>query len=202
MGIIRRNFCQLSERCLVTLYKSMVRPILEYAQSAWSPHLQADIELIERVQMRATKLIRRIKNLPYEIRLQELQLPTLKFRRIRGDMIEMYKIVSGTYDSSASITPVYSNTQARGHQFKLFQNHIVYDLRKFAFRNRVIQGWNSLTEDIVSAESLNVFKNRLDRYWCDQEVKFNFKAELSGTGNRSIKSIREDMTFSSTRKSH
>ena len=123
-----------------------------------------------------TLSIKRIENLPYEIRLKELQLPTLKFRRIRGDMIEVYKIVSGIYDSSASVTPVYTNSQACGHQYKLLQNHIIYDLRKFAFRNRVIQSWNSLTQESVLTDSLNIFKNGLDSYWIDQEVKFNFKS--------------------------
>ena len=71
----------------------MVRPHLEYANSVWCPYKKGDIEDIEKVQKRATKLVISLKHLPYVDRLQQLKLPTLKYRRLRGDMIEIFKIV-------------------------------------------------------------------------------------------------------------
>ena len=84
----------------VVLYKSLVRSHLEYGVSVWSPHHEYLIEKLEKVQKRATKLIISIKHLKYEERLRYLKLPKLKFRRVRGDMIEVYKFYNNIYDSA------------------------------------------------------------------------------------------------------
>jgi len=60
-----------------------------------------------------------------------------------------------------------------------------YDLRKFSFSSRVRTLWNSLSDTVVKAESVNSFKRRLDRFWNDQKVKYNWKADTKGTGSRS-----------------
>jgi len=69
------------------LYKAMVRPHVEYANSIWFRYKNGDIEAIEKVQKRATKLVISLKKLPYTERLLQLNLHTLKYRRLRGDMI-------------------------------------------------------------------------------------------------------------------
>jgi len=76
----------------------MVRLHLEYANSVWCPYKKEDIETIEKVQKRATKVIISLKHLPYMERLKQLKLVTLKYSRLRGDMIEVYKIVHNYYD--------------------------------------------------------------------------------------------------------
>lgn len=76
------------------LYTALVRPHLEYAHAIWSPHLMKDIELVENVQRRARKMIPELSKLSYEERLQKLNLPTLSYRRVRGDMIEVYKLLT------------------------------------------------------------------------------------------------------------
>jgi len=92
--IIKRNFIYLDEDAFVMLYKSLIRSYLEYANSVWNSHRLALIKDLEKVQMHATKLVISIKNLTYKDRLKRLKLPTLKYRRIRGDMIEVYKILT------------------------------------------------------------------------------------------------------------
>ena len=72
------------------LYKSLVRTHIEHAVSLWCPYKKGDIEEIEKIQKRATKLIISLKKLPYKERLLKLKLPTLKYRRMRGDMIEVF----------------------------------------------------------------------------------------------------------------
>ena len=90
MGLIRRPFTCLDEGTFLLLYKVLVRPHLEYANALWSPYKIKDITAIENVQRRATTLVSSLKNLEYEDRLRKLKLPTLKYRRLRGDMIETH----------------------------------------------------------------------------------------------------------------
>jgi len=86
LGIIKRNFIYMDDS------GSMVRPHLDYANSVWCPYKLGDIKEIEKVRKRATKLIINFKNMSYTDRLQRLNLSTLKYRRLRGDMIEFFKI--------------------------------------------------------------------------------------------------------------
>jgi len=81
---------------------AMVHPHVEYANSIWSPYKKGDIGAIKKVQKRATKLVISLKKLPYKERLLHLNLHTLKYRRLRGDMIEVYKIIHDMYDSRQS----------------------------------------------------------------------------------------------------
>ena len=76
--------------------------------------------------------------------------------------------------------------RTRGNKFKLVQLHCHYDLRKYNCTNRVIPIWNSLSNHVVFAETVNTFKNRLDKFWSDQEVLYDYKTDLHGIGNRSI----------------
>ena len=103
MGMIRRTFQHLSIETFRWLFKAMVRPHIEYAQSVWSPQRKIDITVLENVQRRATKMIPGFKDISYPERLKKLDLPTLSYRRIRGDMIEVFKMVHGTYDEDASL---------------------------------------------------------------------------------------------------
>ena len=102
MGFIRRTYTYLDEETFLLLYKGLVRPHLEYANQVWAPHLRKDITALENVQRRATRQIPGFKELSYQERLSRLKLPTLSYRRVRGDMIEMYKILTGKYDTRVS----------------------------------------------------------------------------------------------------
>jgi len=101
-------------------------------------------------------------------------------------MIETYKIVSGKYDSlAAPMLPSPHSYVTRGHDLKLKKNMARYDLHKFFFTNRVVNIWNSLPVYVVHADSVNCFKSRLDTFWSNQDLVYNFKAKISGTGSRS-----------------
>ena len=73
----------------------------------------------------------------------------------------------------------------RGNSLKLYQNHVKYDLRNYSFTNRIVTLWNSLPEKVVSSGSVNLFKNRLDTFLHDQDIVFNWEADVTGTGERS-----------------
>ena len=99
MAVIRRSFTTLNQHNFVPLYKPLVRSHLDYAISIWSPYKQKYKDAIKNVHRRATKQLPGMKNIPYEERLQRLKLPTLAYRRTHGDMIEVYKLLQGKYDS-------------------------------------------------------------------------------------------------------
>ena len=89
--MVRRNFKKLDEEDFILIYRTYIRPHMEYCVQAWSPHLVKDIQILESVQRTATKMVPTLRKLPYESRLQRLGLTTLERRRIRGDLIEPSK---------------------------------------------------------------------------------------------------------------
>ena len=118
----------------ILLYKNMVRSYLDYCSSVWSPYSKCDIEDLQKVQKRATRLLPELKGRNYIDRLKVCKLPTLHFRCIRGDMIETYKIVSGKYDNlAAPMLPSPHSYVTRGHDSRLQKNRARYDLRKKFF---------------------------------------------------------------------
>src|SRR5664279_68235 len=165
LGMIKRTFCYLNREIVLQLYKSLVRPHLEYCIQAWRPHLQKDIDLMEKVQRRATKMIPIIRDKAYEVRLKRLNLTTLETRRLRGDLIEVFKIFKGFDDIDPGIFFDLSKSRTRGHCLKLFKPGCRLDCRKFAFSHRVVDAWNGLTEDIIACDSINSFKSRLDKFF-------------------------------------
>ena len=164
IGLIRRSFTYLDAEVVRTLYTSLVRPSLEYANAVWSPMYKKDAVAIENVQRRATKLVPKLKNLSYEARLKSLNLPSMYYRRARGDMIETFKFVNGIYKCDNPLT-FDSNNRTRGHQYKLKKERCRLQVRQNFFSNRVVDLWNNLPASVVEAVSVNAFKNKLDRYW-------------------------------------
>jgi hypothetical protein len=98
IGLIKRTFTNIDQSTFTLLYKSLVRPILEYCNSAWSPRLKRQSQLLERVQRRATKLVPQIREYSYTERLEALNLMSLKYRRFRGDLIETFKLIKDLYN--------------------------------------------------------------------------------------------------------
>ena len=95
VGSIKRSYETRHPNSICMLYKSIVRPHLEYGNAIWGPHYKGDIKEVEAIQHRITKMIPSIKDMTYEDRLKFLKLPSLVYRRKRGDMILMYKIMNG-----------------------------------------------------------------------------------------------------------
>ena len=90
-GLIRRTFSYLDGPLFKKLFTTFVQPHLEYGQVIWTPHLKKYITILENVQLRATKLVVGFHHMSYSKRLKKLNLPSLVYRRARGDMIEIFK---------------------------------------------------------------------------------------------------------------
>ena len=179
MGIIRRNYTYLEMTSFKLLFKSLVRPHLEYGDPVWNPGLKRDIAELKKFERRATKQIPALKNMSYPDRLRKLSLPTLPFRRLRGDMIETYKSLKGIIDISlpALITPV-KHRETRGHHLKLPKDRAETTIKAHLFTHRIVNDWNSLPEQAISAPSVNAFKNRLDAHWKHHPWMYHWKAVL------------------------
>jgi len=174
MGVIRRTFTYLDQKIFLCLYCSMVRPHLEYASSVWSPMWRKEVTAIERVQRRATRQIPGFSGLTYEERLRKLNLPTLYFRRLRGDMVETFKILTHKYDiDETEFFELDASSRTRGHDLKLRKYAASTARRLNSYSYRVVNAWNSLPQTIVQAPSTNSFKNRLDAFWADHPAKFD-----------------------------
>ena len=127
------------------------------------PTLKRDQRILKNVQQRATKLIPELKSQEYCDRLEALKLPSLYYRRARGDMIEVYKYLHGIYKVDKMPHQMDHNTVSRGHSLKLKKERVTARQRRSYFRHRVLNRWNSLTEDVVSAHTLNAFRAKLDK---------------------------------------
>ena len=164
LGIIKRTFSYLNKDTFVKLSKSLVRPHLEYANVIWSPFLKRQSIYVENVQRRATRLLKCCKDLSYCERLKLLRLHSLKGRRVRGDLIQLYKIYNGIDDISFhSLFSEVPCSSTRNSEGKIFVRQCRTNLRKNTFSNRVITNWNALPYSIKTAKSINDFKVFIDK---------------------------------------
>ncbi len=99
--MIKRTFQALDNDLFLTLYKCLIRSILDYGGCVWSPSTKKNIQLLENVQRRATRIVPQLNGLSYIQRLKALNLPTLYYRRRRYDMIQLFKIVNNKEDIRA-----------------------------------------------------------------------------------------------------
>ena len=101
-------------------------------------------------------------------------------------MIEVYKIINQKYDCAVAPKLIFNpSSVTRGNNYRLFKHRCHYDLRKFSFTNRIVNIWNSLSNNVVEVDTVDKFKLRLDKFWMYQDIKYDFTAELTGTGDRS-----------------
>ena len=170
LGMIRRSFTFLNQDIMKQLYVSMVRPLLEFSNVAWSPRYIKDQNLLEKVQKRATKMIPSLKKLSYEERLKTMDLPSLSYRRRRGDLIEAYKYTHGCYNVNENLLKRETDSKTRGHSYKLSKRSFNLNVRKNFFSIRIINDWNKLPQHIVEAKTMNSFKSRLDHHFAS--IKF------------------------------
>ena len=141
---------------IILLYKTIVRFHLEYCIQAWRAHHKKDIDMLERIQRRATKMILKLRNISYEMHLKEYGLTMLETRRLTGDQIEVFKILNRYENSNRNICfSVKEERRIRGHGVMLAKKQCRVDIRTFS--QRTVNEWNRLSADCVDASVVNIF---------------------------------------------
>ena len=157
-------FTYVDAEMVKKIITSFIRPTLEYAAVVWSPHLKKHVNKLEKVQRAVTRWVPELRGLSYEERLEKLQLTKLEDRRTRGDMIMLFKCLTGREKVDMDGSFELSKTNLRGHSMKLVKRRGDKDVHKYSFPNRAIDQWNSLPEEVVCAQSIHKFKEKYDNW--------------------------------------
>ena len=163
LGYIKRQIKDRSKEVVLPLYNSLVRPHLEYAVQFWSPQLRKDIDRLERIQERATKLIYNVRHKSYQRRLEDLKLFSLEKRRLRGDLIQTFKILKHVDNVNVHKLFTLNPSNTRNNGLKLVAKHYNTGTYGHFFTNRVVNAWNKLPPEVIDCKTVNAFKNKLDK---------------------------------------
>ena len=148
IGLIKRCFTNRGNLTLTTLYTSLIRPVIEYGSPVWAPWHKKDIQLIDKVQAKFSKLTQ-----------NDLNFEPLSNRRNTADLVEVYKYLHGLYKSNSENFFSLSQRPLRGHSLKLNKSYSRTDVRKYFFSNRVVDPWNRLPEKLYQPRACNNSKD-------------------------------------------
>ena len=146
----------------VFLFCTYVRPILESNSSVWSPHTLMDIDRIENVQRTFTKYLPGLYNMSYASRMNILNLESLEYRRIKFDLVFLFKIVNNLVHIDGRHLFSFNTMNTRGHSLKINHQYSRVNCRKYFFINRIVPVWNVLPSEVVNVDNVNMFKHRLE----------------------------------------
>ena len=155
---------QLDNYMFLLLYKSLIQPLLDYGNTVWHPCYKQDSQELEKVQRRATKLVKNLRDMAYPARLRALDLPSLVYRRKRADMLQMYRIITGVDNlDSNNFVKMDPGVKTRGHRFKILKVRAETREKRSTLGYRAVNDWNALSNHVVEAENLIQFKIRLEK---------------------------------------
>ena len=158
LGMINRAPKYKTKEVVLKLYKSLMRPHLDYCIQAWRPFKQKDIDLLESIQRRMSRIIPELRHLDYPGRLRIIKITTLETRRVRADLLDVFKIINGLYSIFPADFFIMENEdgKTRGHPYKIHKLHSRLDIRKYSFNQRIVNDWNRLPGSAVMSASVYV----------------------------------------------
>ena len=171
LALVKNSFSFMDKHMFMRLYTALVRPHVEFANVVWHTYLKKDIDAIESLQRRATRLVPGIKDLPYSDRLAELKLPSLSYRRLRADALQTYKIIHQFDKCQYEKFFKLSESSTRGHPFKLEKPRCRTTFTLEQFSSRVVNTWNQLPQEVVLAKDVENFKVRFDQHMHNRQYE-------------------------------
>jgi len=162
LGCIRSSVASRSREGILPLYPTLVRPHLESCVQLWSPQHRKDMELLERVQRRATEMVRRLDHLSCEERLRELGLFSLGKRSLWGDLTVAFQYLKGPARELERDFLQGQVVRGQGVMASIKEGRFRLGRRKKFFTLRVVRHWHRLPREAVAAPSPAVIKARLD----------------------------------------
>jgi len=176
LGIIKNLFQVICKEEFLILYKAYARPLLEFGTTVWSPFLRKHEIAIEKVQKRATSLVRGYGNMSYPERLKDLRLPTLFYRRRRSDMIQVFRIINEIDNIDFDVFfELNTSITRKNHVYKLNKPRGLTSQKRHCFSHRVVNDWNDLPRSVGELDSVNSFKSVIEDFWNKVDFKYDFK---------------------------
>ena len=186
LSLIGRTFHYRTKRTLLPLYKTIVRPKIDFAVAAWCPWFEKDIECLERVQHRLMRMLSDVKGDCYESKLVDAGLTTLKARRERGDAIEAFKTLHGfnkvnktdwflmpatglERPSTKSNTNVSNGVDSKRSDV-ILRERARTEVRNHSYRLRTARQWYDIPDEVKDAKSINAFKNSYDAWQKNKHI--------------------------------
>jgi len=171
LGVINRVFRMKSRHAVLQLFKAYVRPLLEYSSIIWCPHSTVFCQKLERVQKRMCRMIPGIRHLSYRKQLESLDIPSLKARRLKHQLIFLFKLIRNlTTIRFHDYFSLVNDKRTRGHSHTMAIKYARHNYRLHFFNVSIIDTWNKLPQRIVDAPNLTKFKEELTSYFRENDI--------------------------------